>query len=409
MGSAVLPQTEEVLPGMSRGTAIHGYLERCGCGMSPEAALAAVPQEWRADCEAIPLDALPDLTTGTPELAMAWRPATGECRILGRGLSREGARAQAAEDEVPMVADWAALTGEGGGVLLDFKTGWAEQLAPAAEHMQLLTYGAVYLLALGLESVELYLCSPDRETPRWDGPVHMDRTAAEAHLTHVRTAILQRSEEAREAYRTRGVLPPMRVGPWCAWCPSIRRCPDQVSSLLAVLEGDAERAVEHRAELTDAQAGHLWARLKTAEKLAHTLRVRLEGFAKQAPLPLPDGDVLAVRIERGEEPKPLEVHAWLKTHFGEDVAYAAVTPHTTWGRIEKVLAEKVLPERKKAHQEKRLEGRAPTKNGLVNDVRAGLRSAGAVEVTFTEKVKAVSPQSLLPEAATTATPEESDA
>ena len=408
LGSAVIPNDPEVLPGMSRGTAIHGFLERCALGMSPEEALAGVPLEWRADCEGIPLDLLPDLTAGTPELAMAWRPSTGECRILGQGLSREGARAQAAEDEVPMVADWAALSGDGAGVLLDHKTGWHEELAPAAEHMQLLTYGAVYLRATGLDEVSLYLCRPDRETPGWDGPVVMDAARAEAHLLDVRTRIFEASAAAREAWEERRVFPALSVGPWCAWCPAQRRCPAQVSALLAVLNGDAESAVADVVELTDVQAGSLWAQLKAAEKLALALRKRLEGFARVAPLPLPNGDVLAVRAERQEEPKPLDVFAYLKTRYGEDVAYAAVKPDTTWGLVEAALAEKVLPGLKQAHKEQGLKGRAPSKKGLLRDVREGLRAAGAVEVKTSERVEAVNPKHLLPEAATPEATEERD-
>lgn len=387
LGAAALPNASETLPSMSRGTAIHAYLERCGNGMSPAESLARVPAEWRSDCEAIPLDKLPDLTTGTSELAMAWRPSTGECRIIGKGFSREGARARVGPDEVPMLADWAALTGPGQGVLCDWKSGWQDQLAPAAEHLQLLTYGAVYLLAMGLEEVHLYLCHPDRETPGWDGPAVMDRLDAEAHLERIRTDILEASAAAHRAREERGVLPPLHVGPWCAWCPAVRQCPAQVSALLAVLEGDAERAVEHRVDLTDVQAGALWVQLKTAEKTAYALRMRLEAFARQAPLPLPDGNVLTTCTEKDEEPKPLETFAWMKANFGEDVAYKAVQLGTTWKQIEKTLAEEVLPGQKKEHEEKQSKGRGPTKAGLLREVRAALLRAGAVEVTWTERVK----------------------
>lgn len=404
MGAAVLPNTDETLPSMSRGTAIHGYLERCGQGLSPAVALATVPAAWRKDCEAIPLEKLPDLTTGTPELAMGWKPSTGECRILGQGYSRERARQQASADEVPMLADWAALLSPERGILLDYKTGWQEQLAPAAKHLQLLTYGAVYLLAQDLDEVELWLCRPDREEPGWDGPVVMDRLEAEAHLQDIRTRIFAKAEEARLAYRIRGVLPTLHVGPWCAWCPAMRRCPAQVAALLAVLEGDAERAVGHAAELTDAQAGSLWSQLKSAEKLAKELRTRLEGIARHVPLPLPDGNLLYARSEKQEEPKPLEVYAFLRTRYGDEVAKEAVQLGTTWGRLEEVLAERVLPQMKKDHEEKRLGGKPPTKAGLMRDVRRSLVLAGAVDVTWTERVKSRSAKEKPPEEAAASLP-----
>lgn len=388
LGGAVLPNAVETLPGMSRGTAIHAFLQRVGEGASVDEALAFVPVQWREDCAAIPLSKLPDLTTGTSELAMAWSPSTGACRLLGAGLSREEAAARVTGDEVPMLADWAARVGESGGVLLDHKTGWAEQLAPAHEHLQLLTYGSVYLLALGLESVELYLCRPDRNTPRWDGPVLLDRLDAEAHLARI-VALMDDVHRARAAWAERSVLPPLHIGPWCEWCPARRRCPEHVGALLAVLEGDAERAVRNVVELTPEQAGSLWQTLKAAEKLLRRLLDELRGIAAKEALPLPDGRRLTEVPTLVEEPMPEKVEAWLRTRFGEEVARAAVRPHVTWGHLEDVVTQLVLPERKAAHADGRWQGERPTKKALLREVRQGLVAANAVKLVPGTEVRAV--------------------
>lgn len=390
LGGAVVPGAQEVLPAMSRGTAIHLYLQLIGTGATSTEALAAVPVEWRNDCEAIPLKKLPRLTEGTPELGMAWSPETGACRVLGAGMSREEARAAARPDEVPMVADWAALVGHDSGVLCDWKTGWQETLAAAHENMQLLTYGAVYLLAQGLESVSLYLCRPDREKPYWDGPVMMDRLDAEAHLLRV-AELLASVMRARQAYEKRRVLPELSVGPWCVWCPARRMCPAHVAAILAVLEGDAERAVENFVELTPAQAGNLWQQLKAAEKRAKELREHLEFFASMDALPLPDGSYLAEVPTVEEEPIPEKVHELLRVRFGLEVASAVVRPDTTWKRLEAVLEEKVLPQRKADYDAGRWQAGKPTKTGLLREVRQWLVGSGAVRLINRRTVKPVRP------------------
>lgn len=388
LGGAVLPNSVETRPGMARGTAIHAHLERITNGESETDSLAKVPHEWREDCAAIPLAKLGRLTDGTAELAMAWDVTTGACRILGAGLSREEARAASSPNEVPMLADWAARTGESGGVLCDWKNGWAEQLAPAHEHLQLLTYGSVYLLALGLESVELYLCRPDRNTPRWDGPVLLDRLDAEAHLAKV-VALMDDVHRARVAWAERAVLPPLHIGPWCEWCPARRRCPEHVGALLAVLEGDAERAVRNVVELTPEQAGSLWQTLKAADKLLKRLLDELRGIAAKEALPLPDGRRLTEVPTLVEEPIPDKVEAWLRTRFGEEVARAAVRPHVSWGHLEDVVTQLVLPERKAAHADGRWQGDRPTKKRLLQEVRQGLVAANAVKLVPGTEVRAV--------------------
>lgn len=388
LGGAVVPGVQEVLPAMSRGTGLHTYLRLIGKGNTPAKALESVPAEWREDCEGIPLKKLPDLTSGTVELGMAWNPSTGNCRILGPDMTREEARAACTLDEVPMVADWAALVGDASGVLVDWKTGWQEQLAAAHENMQLLTYGAVYLLAQGLESVDLYLCRPDREKPYWDGPVPMDRLDAEAHLLRV-AELLASVTRARQAYEKRRALPEMSMGPWCAWCPGRRMCPAHVGAVLAVMEGDAERAVTNFVELTPVQAGHLWQQLKAAEKRAKELREHLEFFASMDSLPLPDGSILAEVPTTEEEPIAEKVHEWLRTRFGLEVAKAAVQPDVTWKRLEEVLVEKVLPQRKAEFEAGRWQAGKPTKAALLREVRQGLVGSGAVRFITRRTVKPV--------------------
>lgn len=388
LGGGVLPNAVETLPGMSRGTAIHAFLEAIANGATQAEALAKVPAEWREDCESIPLAKLPNLTAGTAELAMAWSPSTGACRLLGTGLSREEAAVLARGDEVPMLADWAARMGETHGVLLDYKTGWMEGFAPAAEHLQLLTYGAVYLLATGLESVELYLCRPDRNRPHWDGPVVLDRLDAESHLARV-VALMDEVHAARTAYTERRVLPLLNVGPWCAWCPAQRWCPAQVGALLAVLDGDAEREVRNVVELTPAQAGNLWQTLKAAEKLAMRLRKDVESFAARGALPLPDGAQLAAVPTVEQEPIPEAVEKLLRLRFGEEVALAVVKPDVSWTRLDEVLKSMVLPARKADHDAGRWQGSKPTFAALKREVRQALEAVGAVRLIQGVQVKPV--------------------
>ena len=370
LGGAVFPSASEQQPSMARGTALHAYLEALTNGANREDALASVASEWRADAEAIDLDALPPLTSASAEVALAWDVETDECRVLGVGLSRSQAKAACRPGEMPMVLDRVGATSATSGVVADWKTGWQEDLASASEHWQALTYGAVALLAYGWDEVTVALCRVDASPPRWDS-TRLDWLGACAHLAQVRD-LLRRAERARVVYAERRGAPPLRLGVWCAWCPAQRQCPAKVGAALAVLSGEAGEALEARSELTPERAGELWWKLKNHALPALEQMVKdLESIARTEPLPLPDGETL-MEVEEGED-KVVAVVAgdWLRKNLGPEVAAEAVEtkPTCSWASLERAVRKHHLP---KLVAEWEAAGRNGRKPSLAK-VMAGLR------------------------------------
>lgn len=370
LGGAVFPSSSEVQPSMSRGTALHAYLEALTNGATREAALASVPPEWREDAEAIDLDALPPLTSASAEVALAWDVETDECRVLGVGFTREQAKAACRPGEMPMLLDRVGATGPGAGFVGDWKTGRAEHLAPAAEHWQVLTYGSVALLAYGWDEVTVALCRVDMSPPRWDA-TRLDWLGATAHLARVR-ALLERAEKAQVAYVERGESPPLRLGVWCEWCPAARQCPAKVGAALAVLSGEAETALANRGELTPEAAGALWWRLKhhalpTLERMLKDL----EGIARAEPLPLPDGGTLREVEEGKESVVPAVAYQWIEANLGTAVAKQAVTmePSCSWASLERAVRKHHMPRLMAEWERAGKQGRKPALSRVMAQLR----------------------------------------
>lgn len=391
LGGAVFALVyHEVQASMSRGTALHAYLETLTNGATREAALAAVPPEWRADAEAIDLDALPPLTSASAEVALAWNVATNECRVLGVGFTRAQAHAARRPGEMPMVLDRVGAMSPTSGFVGDWKTGWQEDLGPVSEHWQALTYGAVALLAYGWEEVTVALCRVDMSPPRWDS-TRLDWLGAVAHLGRVR-ALLNRAENARVAYRERGEVPPLALGVWCEWCPAKRQCPAKVGAALAVLSGEAEAALSNRAELTPEAAGALWWRLKNhALPMLEQMVKDLESIAKAEPLPLPDGEVL-MAVKEGEDKVVASVAGeWLSKHYGPEVASEAVElkPLCSWKAVEAAVKRHHLPKLVAEWEAGGRKGRKPSLAETMRSIREAMLDVQVARRATWEAVRAV--------------------
>lgn len=395
LGGACLPSATEASTSGARGTALHAYLEALTNGTQRDEALAAVPAEWRADAEAIDLDALPPLASASAEVALAWNVATDECRVLGVGFTRAQAKAACRPGEMPMLLDRVGATSPTSGVVLDFKSGQQSNLEPAAEHWQVLTYMAAALLAYGWDEVVGGTCRVDATPPRWD-TVRMDWLGAQAHLVAVR-GLLARAESARVAYAERGEMPPLRLGTWCEWCPASRQCPARVGAALAVLSGEAEAALANRAELTTEAAGALWWRLKNhAMPVLERMLRDLEVIAKANPLPLPDGTVLREVPESKECVTASTAGAWLSKNVGPEVAAAAVVsePSASWASVERAVKAHHLPRLIAEWEAGGKRGRKPSLAGTMKVLRGAMLAANVArrfEYTAVRAVRELAP------------------
>ncbi len=137
--SVHLPQVRE-LPERAkkageRGTALHTVGELLGCGKTKEAALAAIPAEFRKEAATLNWSHYPGVVPhARREIAFAHHGVSGQVRVLGESIGRE----YAVEDphETPGTAD-VAIAGFRTLELYDLKTG-RTKVPPAGENPQLL-------------------------------------------------------------------------------------------------------------------------------------------------------------------------------------------------------------------------------------------------------------------------------
>lgn len=394
LGSMVLERADEVLPSMERGTSIHAYLERIANGATPSESLAKAPEKWREDCAAVDLGGLPPLASGLAEVGFLLDVDAGTACVAPDAHTREAVRAEARNGETPMLVDWLAQDGEGRGIVLDWKSGRSEDLARAAVNLQIRTYAATALLAYGWESVRYGLIRVDGDWPYWD-MAEMDWLGAQEVLEEVR-ALRAAAVAAVEAHAKDGALPPLRLGPWCDWCPSARFCPARTRGVLALLDGTAGRAVSEASAMAPEAAGELYSRLLAAEDAVKTMLADLKALAKQVPLPLPSGKVLAP-VERSEtSPDAERVVSVLARVYGEEAARAALvqpSPKTSWAHLKDWAEAYVLPERQRAWDENRgaKKGRRPSAGVVAGEIRKALEAAGAVKVSSWLEVRELAP------------------
>lgn len=380
LGSAVLPWVDEEYEGTRRGTALHMVPEEMIGGATREQALAAVPAEWRGEAEELDTTPFELLRGAMAEAGLAWNPATGACRVLGHGMTREQARAACLPGEVPMVLD--VLSHEPGqeeALVIDWKHGRGEELGPAAEHWQILTYASVAMVALGAQSARCFLATWRGLRWVWD-EARLDNLDALAHLEQVR-ARLEQAQEAHARYRASGEVPPLQRGQWCQWCPSQRTCPAVASVLVAAARGEAGLATSRPvAELTLSEAGGLLVRLREVQKQVERALRDLNALARQTPLLLPDGGEYVPR----ERPRLDADRAWeaLAKVYGKDFADLAA-PLARVGSLTSTVRDAVrqalLPERQELVAQGRVAKDKATLKAMLREVREVLAAAGALD------------------------------
>lgn len=391
LGSAVLPNVSEEYESAERGRALHDLMRLLALGKARNEAMALVPAEWREDADRIaPVE---DITAGRPEVGLWLNLDVGAAGMLGEDMTREQVREQKPHGSMGMLLDWLSVEPETA-VVRDWKMGWQEDLAPAAEHLQLRIYVAAALLALGKPRGR-------GELWHWDGVrwrvdfVEMDWLGAqevldEAHM--LRTD----GHEARKAHTRDGTLPRLAVGRWCTWCPAQRACPALTGGLLSVLRGDVLPVPV--AELTPEQAGRAYELVRQLKARLIGLEADLESIAERTPVPLPDGKMLRLQQVERTTIDVEKAAPWLAKRFGVEVPQAAerVKRSMSWEALGDALREHVLPGLQQAHAEKRLSGKKPTLAPLLEECRAGLTAVDAVRVSSHTVCKPCSPE--LPDA-----------
>jgi hypothetical protein len=146
---------------------------------------------------------------------------------------------------------------------------------------------------------------------REDGTAWLERgslDALELDLFAEQLRTLAAQVEARE-----GAL---AEGPWCKYCPAFSSCPAKVALACA--------SVNAPAELTLEVAAKAWLRMKEVRQVMDRMEETLKEYAREQPVPLGNGMVLAPVESSRDELDGAKVYATMAKLYGPEVAQASV-------------------------------------------------------------------------------------
>jgi hypothetical protein len=269
----------------TRGTEVHAFIMRAH-EVGRDAALAEIPEEepHRELCAALPLDELP--TGGDREVALAWNYETDRARMLPRADARDYAAARSTE--FVGTADYLGRDGEGGVIVIDWKTGH-RYLGPAKQSRQLRMLALAGARLVGFEAARVaYFFLRD------------DGTYGVSWATFDVMDLAEIADEMRGLAETlnaaEGDSLDVHEGEHCDFCPAFNSCPAKMNLALAIGVGTAHAelaSIERRVEMmTDDQIGEAYARLDGFYTVADRVKETIRQRAAMRDVPLPDGRVL---------------------------------------------------------------------------------------------------------------------
>lgn len=298
--SHALPWTKEVSPAMSRGTAVHRFLERLP-EIGRERALAEAPEEVRDLCASIDPEQVPKALGR--EVAYAWHAETGEVVMLGAGIGRNYAAALlGARDRVdPPALDrdpaqpWIYGTADVVAVGPEVDDYKVTDNAFDEESLLRRPGEAPQLRFLGLcvgRTAEAGAVTVAHLRVGSDGRIWRDS----ATLSRFDMAVIEdelralvHAVRAAAAQVDAGSSPDVAPGSHCSRCPAAPRCPatNALSREIGARLAMARHLAEESIEISD--PGPVWLWLKRARAFLDLLDEELRRRARIEPIALPGG------------------------------------------------------------------------------------------------------------------------
>lgn len=318
-GSVRLPVIQETGAPAAHGTVVHGYLAGVAT-VGPDAALATVPDDYRAACEAIDLQALPrlDPEACAVEVAFGYDLDLDLGREVGRLLPRAEAYARLNDGEQGGTADLVALTADAV-IVLDYKTGRV-QVTPPARNLQL-----GYLALAASRAYER-----DRAIV---GLIHL-REGEEPSFSRAELDALELEGVRDRLLAIRAAIQdpkaPLHRGEWCRYCSAFDACPAQHE--LIQVAASAPLAVLNEAEVAisspdgRAHAYNVWRQMELVTK---RLGERIGAVASYRPIDLGDGRRYGLAKGKETVADPAVVRRVLGEVLDLGAAQLAVTEETT--------------------------------------------------------------------------------
>lgn len=367
LGSAVLPRVDSLNEHADKGNAKHAFLALC-LKLGRDAALAEVPEEYRADCAALDVSELPASQAGQwlAEVAFAFDVVSGEARILGENIGREYAAHGRTERDIAGSADLVGLTPDAV-VVIDYKTG-RMPVTRCRDNWQMRGLAVMAARALGrsrAQAAVLYLDDDGRPRYDWASWDAFDLDGFAAEMQHMGGIVLD---------KTAG-LPTLRTGSHCRYCPALTTCPAQGAFVRQLVATPTETLAELEAGLKDDETARLvFERVEAVEAVIKKAKAALYDRACSRPIPLGNGEAFGLTESSRESLKGNVAWDVIAKLHGPAVADAAVELDATKAGIKRALAAVATETGRKV-------------TALEREALDAIRAAGGAETKTTRAVK----------------------
>jgi hypothetical protein len=386
--SEAMPHTLDNTPHARKGTVAHKFLADC---LDHGRDVALGMTEDPADIDwlmALDLERLPafEREKYEPEVAIAYDPRTRTARCIGKGLSREEARAKAADHELVGIMDVLGATDDDA-VVGDYKTGWG-YVEPAEVNWQLRTYNLFSARWLGKTGGVHSVIRVRDNGSVWFDVARMDELDLMAHEEAL-LELLARRDHVRELTRLArwAELPPLVEGQHCRYCAAKFACPSKVAAIRLINHPLEDRSIM-QGPLQVMDAAEAWKRLKAAQKTLERYEAILRDIARHTPLPLGDGEVLGEKETKRETIDPTRARTVLERQYGP--LGAAVAGDAT--KVEPAMSKSALRSSLKRLLMPTLPREEQKISYLEKDALKLLREGGAVSARITRTVMEHTPK-----------------
>lgn len=317
--SLALPQVRSTNAAASKGTAVHAFL--CACNrVGREAALAEVPGEYMAVCEAIDVESLPlGSESFAAEVSFALDIVTGKARELGRDTDRD--YSAVSESEIPGTADVVGLSADGSSAyVLDWKTGYGA-VTPAARNAQLAFLALAACRTYGCSEATVEIVRLQEHGKPWHDRARLDAFALDEFELRLR-GLFAKVKDARRMV-LHGETPTVYQGLQCRYCDAMPQCPATKSLVQLMAHDPMDMDRQIRSALTPENAAVAYERFKVAQQILARVGEAIYAFAREYPIALPSGKVLGEVVSSREQVKGAVARDVLKRLWGPEVADAA--------------------------------------------------------------------------------------
>ena len=291
-GGYWLPQIRLTSKAAERGTAIHEFLATVHGNR--EAAIEAVPEEWREFCELIDVDALP--VNCSAEVAYSCNAVTLVAGCHGNlAVSRNYPNRNPGEP-----SDWfygtadvvGSLDGGRRGFVADFFTGRAAlKKDRQLDFLAYCIHKAHHYDTVEVEAIKIgFNGRPWRER----------RTLDTIDLAAIGESI--RELAVRVGGARMAPLQKLAEGEHCHFCLAFTHCPAKTSMIRHLAGGDETQVMQTILPLSPETAGIAYERLQLAKSVVRRIeQACYAALGEFGELPLPNGNVLKKVIEPGNE------------------------------------------------------------------------------------------------------------